>query len=151
MDDIVAKLRARGIKPTRQRLEIARVLFSSAGHLSADRILALVNETRPATSKATVYNTLKLLLARGLIRAVIADPNKVFYDAIRAKHPEIKIVSTAGPQAEGDSFNYAWGRFATDTPAARDRLSSPPDTTSAPAPRRASVAITAWLELALTA
>jgi hypothetical protein len=37
------------------------------------------------------------------------------------------------------------------TPAARARLSSPPDTTSAPAPSRASVAITAWLELALTA
>ena len=81
MDDIGAKLRAGGVKPTRQRLEIARVLFSSVGHLSADRILALVNERRPATSKATVYNTLKLFLARGLIRAVIADPNKVFYDA----------------------------------------------------------------------
>ena len=36
------------------------------------------------------------------------------------------------------------------TPAASARLSSPPDTTSAPAPSLASVAITAWLELALT-
>ena len=94
MDDIVAKLRAGGVKPTRQRLEIARVLFSSAGHLSADRILALVNEARPATSKATVYNTLKLLLARGLIRAVIADPNKVFYDANIAPHHHFYDVHT---------------------------------------------------------
>ena len=37
------------------------------------------------------------------------------------------------------------------TPAASARLSSPPDTTSAPAPSFAKVAITAWLELALTA
>jgi alpha-L-arabinofuranosidase len=42
---------------------------------------------------------------------------KVFYDAIHPKYPDLKLVSTAGPQAEGDSFNYAWGRFATDTPA----------------------------------
>jgi Fur family iron response transcriptional regulator len=94
MDDIVAKLRAGGVKPTRQRLEIARVLFSSSGHLSADRILALVNETRPATSKATVCNTLKLFLARGLIRAVIADPNKVFYDANIAPHHHFYDVHT---------------------------------------------------------
>ena len=86
MDNIVAKLRASGVKPTRQRLDIARVLLTCAGHLSADRILALVNERRPATSKATVYNTLKLFLAQGLIRAVIADPNKVFYDANTSPH-----------------------------------------------------------------
>jgi alpha-L-arabinofuranosidase len=42
---------------------------------------------------------------------------KVFYNAIHPKYPDLKLVSTAGPQAEGDSFNYAWGRFATDTPA----------------------------------
>jgi len=94
MDNIVAKLRAGGVKPTRQRLEIARVLFTCAGHLSADRILALVNERRPATSKATVYNTLKLFLAQGLIRAVIADPNKVFYDANTAPHHHFYDVHT---------------------------------------------------------
>ena len=93
-DEIGAKLRAEGVKPTRQRLEIARVLFSSVGHLSADRILALVNERRPATSKATVYNTLKLFLARGLIRAVIADPNKVFYDANTSPHHHFYDVRT---------------------------------------------------------
>ena len=43
--------------------------------------------------------------------------------------------------------NMIWSR---GTPAASARLSSPPDTTSAPAPSFASVAITAWLELALT-
>ncbi|HEX6963431.1 MAG TPA: alpha-L-arabinofuranosidase C-terminal domain-containing protein [Lacipirellula sp.] len=42
---------------------------------------------------------------------------RVFYRAIHPKYPELKLISTAGPQAEGDSFSYAWGRFATDTPA----------------------------------
>lgn len=84
--DIGALLTRHGIHPTRQRVEIARVLFSSTGHLSADRVLALVNRRRPATSKATVYNTLKLFRDRGLIREVIANPNKVFYDRNTSAH-----------------------------------------------------------------
>ena len=86
MESLETKLRTAGVTPTRQRLEIARVMFSRAGHFSADQILGMVNATRPATSKATVYNTLKLFMARGLIRAVIADPNKVFYDSNIAPH-----------------------------------------------------------------
>lgn len=92
--DICALLRKHGINPTRQRVEIARVLFGGTGHLSADRVLALVNESRPATSKATVYNTLNLFLARGLIREVIADPNKVFYDSNTAAHYHFYDVDT---------------------------------------------------------
>jgi Fur family iron response transcriptional regulator len=84
--DIGALLAELGIHPTRQRMEIARVLFSSTGHLSADRVLALVNRRRPATSKATVYNTLKLFRDHGLIREVIANPNKVFYDRNTSPH-----------------------------------------------------------------
>ena len=86
MTSVEAILRKTGIKPTRQRVDIARVLLSGPGHLSADRILTLVNQGTPATSKATVYNTLKLFVARGLIRAVIADPNKVFYDSNTSPH-----------------------------------------------------------------
>jgi Fur family iron response transcriptional regulator len=84
--DIDALLTEHGVHPTRQRIEIARVIFSSTGHLAADRVLALVNRRRPATSKATVYNTLKLFRDRGLIREVIANPNKVFYDRNTSPH-----------------------------------------------------------------
>jgi Fur family iron response transcriptional regulator len=77
---VVAMLARHGVTPTRQRVEIARALFASPRHLSADQVLALVNERRPATSKATVYNTLNLFRDRGLIREVTANPNKVFYD-----------------------------------------------------------------------
>jgi len=94
MEHIEAMLRDAGVKLTRQRLEIARVLFSGPGHLSADKILALVNAGQSATSKATVYNTLKILLARGLIRAVIADPNKVFYDRNTSVHHHFYDVRT---------------------------------------------------------
>ena len=86
VDDVAGLLAEYGIQPTRQRMEIARVLFANPGHLSADRVLALVNRRRPATSKATVYNTLNLFRDRGLIREVIANPNKVFYDPNTTPH-----------------------------------------------------------------
>jgi len=79
-------LRARGIMPTHQRIEIAYAIFSRGKHLSADRILALVNDRAAETSKATVYNTLKLFLDKKLVREVIVDPSKVFYDPNTEPH-----------------------------------------------------------------
>jgi len=79
-------LRRHGINPTHQRVEIAHVLFERRVHLSADQILALVNTRHAETSKATVYNTLKLFLDRKLIRELIVDPSKVFYDPNTSPH-----------------------------------------------------------------
>jgi Fur family iron response transcriptional regulator len=79
-DNLADKLRAHGINPTHQRIEIAFALFSRHEHLSADQVMAIVNERHSETSKATVYNTLNLFLEKLLIREVIVDPNKVFYD-----------------------------------------------------------------------
>ena len=80
------KLRLHGINPTRQRIEIAHALFSRCEHLSADQILAIVNERHSESSKATVYNSLNLFLEKKLIREVIVDPNKVFYDHNTSPH-----------------------------------------------------------------
>lgn len=86
-------LREKGITPTHQRLEIARVLLARKQHLSADEILAMVNRHHAETSKATVYNTLKLFLDKGLIREVIVDPTRVFYDSNTAPHHHLFDVS----------------------------------------------------------
>ena len=48
--------------------------------------MAIVNERHSETSKATVYNTLNLFLEKLLIREVIVDPNKVFYDPNTEPH-----------------------------------------------------------------
>jgi Fur family iron response transcriptional regulator len=77
---IVDRLREFGINPTHQRIEIAYALFSRQEHLSADQIMAVVNTKHSETSKATVYNTLNLFVEKKLIREVIVDPSKVFYD-----------------------------------------------------------------------
>src|SRR4029079_1058469 len=85
-DNLAENLRAHGINPTHQRIEIAHALFSRCEHLSADQIMAIVNERHSETSKATVYNTLNLFLEKKLIREVIVDPNKVFYDPNTTAH-----------------------------------------------------------------
>lgn len=85
-DNLADKLRAHGINPTHQRIEIAYALFSRHEHLSADQVMAIVNERHSETSKATVYNTLNLFLEKMLIREVIVDPNKVFYDPNTEPH-----------------------------------------------------------------
>ncbi len=81
-------LRARGINPTMQRVEIARVLLGRREHLSAEDVFNLVNadERGVQVSKATVYNSLGLFAAKGLVREVIADPERVFYDSNTAPH-----------------------------------------------------------------
>jgi Fur family iron response transcriptional regulator len=79
-------LRSNGISPTHQRLEIARALLARHQHMSADDILAAVNHRHAETSKATVYNTLKLFLEKGLIREVIVDRSKIFYDSNTTLH-----------------------------------------------------------------
>ena len=85
-DTVVQLLRRHDINPTHQRIEIAYALFSRGAHLSADQILAIVNDRHSETSKATVYNTLNLFREKKLIREVIVDPNKVFYDPNTEPH-----------------------------------------------------------------
>jgi Fur family iron response transcriptional regulator len=102
-------LRAHDITPTHQRMEIAQVLFEKRWHPSADQILAAVNIRYAETSKATVYNTLKLFLERRLVRELIVDPNKVFYDSNTDEHHhfydiesgEITDIESAGIRIDG--------------------------------------------------
>jgi Fur family iron response transcriptional regulator len=94
LDQITAKLRMHGIVPTSQRIEIAQVLFSRCEHLAAEDVYALVNSESARVSKATVYNTLGLFAERGLIREVIADPARVFYDPNTAPHHHFYDTST---------------------------------------------------------
>jgi len=79
--DVVAMFREAGITPTHQRVKIGEVLFSCAQHLSADQVLDAVNQGNEEVSKATVYNTLGLFAEHALVREVIVDPSKVFYDS----------------------------------------------------------------------
>ncbi len=93
-DAIVELLRSRGIAPTRQRTEIARVLFERREHLSADQILERVNKRHAEASKATVYNTLKLFMSKRLVRELVVDPTKIVYDPNTVPHHHLYDVLT---------------------------------------------------------
>jgi Fur family iron response transcriptional regulator len=93
-DNLAEVLCRFGINPTHQRIEIAHALFSRCEHLSADQVLAIVNERHPATSRATVYNTLNLFVEKKLIREVIVDPSRVFYDANTQPHYHVYDVES---------------------------------------------------------
>jgi Fur family iron response transcriptional regulator len=93
-DNLAEVLRRHGINPTHQRIEIAYALFARGEHLSADQLLAIVNNRHSETSKATVYNTLNLFLEKKLIREVIVDPHKVFYDPNTDAHHHIYNLDT---------------------------------------------------------
>jgi Fur family iron response transcriptional regulator len=84
--DIVSLLRKHGIQPTSQRILITRLMLERHTHLSAEEVFRLVNASDKQVSKATVYNTLGLLTEKGVIREVIADPNRVFYDPNTSPH-----------------------------------------------------------------
>jgi Fur family iron response transcriptional regulator len=108
-ESVAEMLRRHGITPTHQRIEIALVLFEKRWHPSAEQILAAVNVRYAETSKATVYNTLKLFLDKGLVRELIVDPNKVFYDSNTSVHHhfydvvsgQITDISAAGVHIDG--------------------------------------------------
>jgi Fur family iron response transcriptional regulator len=83
---VMKLLNEHGITPTQQRVEIGMVLLAKDQHMSADQVLETVNAEGSIASKATVYNTLGLFARKNLIREVIVDSTKVFYDSNTRPH-----------------------------------------------------------------
>ena len=83
-----------GILPTPQRLEIAGILLERPQHLSADQIIERLRFKNSAVSKATVYNTLKLFSEFGLVKEVMVDPVRKFYDSTTHPHHHFYNVDT---------------------------------------------------------
>ena len=87
--EIVKLLQQHDVTPTRQRIEIAGYLFQRPQHLSAEDILEGVNADSNRVSRATVYNTMGLFTDKGLVREVLIDRERVFYDTNRADHHHV--------------------------------------------------------------
>lgn len=83
---VIVRLQAHGIYPTQQRIEVAEIMLSRDQHLSADQVMQMVNRGPVSVSKATIYNTLGLFANKGLLREVIVDPSRVFYDSNTSHH-----------------------------------------------------------------
>ena len=92
--DVIERLKHAGVTPTQQRVEIAQILFRQPQHMSAEQVLSVVNASSSVVSKATVYNTLGLFAEKGLVREVIVDPAKIFYDSNVSEHHHFFNVDT---------------------------------------------------------
>lgn len=85
--NIELKIRAVGLKPTRQRIGLARLLFSGcARHVTADELFAEASESGVPVSLATVYNTLRQFVDVGLLREVLAGPERTYFDTDVSHH-----------------------------------------------------------------
>lgn len=80
-DAVAGRLSACGIRVTSQRLRIASILLGSPQHLSAEQIAAALQHEGARVSKATVYNTLNLFAAHGLIRQLVVDGDCTWFDS----------------------------------------------------------------------
>ena len=93
-DQVSALLERHGILPTQQRIDITHLLFQRAQHLAAEQVLAQVNADYGHVSKATVYNTLGLFVRRGLVREVLIEPGRTFYDSNTRDHHHLYNVDS---------------------------------------------------------
>lgn len=84
--DIAKILRDYNINPTAQRIEIAHFLLQMPQHLCAEEVLASLNKEYEQVSQATIYNNLRLFVARGLIRELAIGSDRVYYDSNTSAH-----------------------------------------------------------------
>lgn len=119
--DVVERLRAAGLRPTRQRLALLRLLTDQGfKHWTAEHVLQQAKAARIRVSLATVYNTLNQFTAAGLLREVVVDAGRSYFDTNISAHHHF--------------FDERTGALA-DIPGDRVRVSDLP-----PAPEGAEIA-----------
>jgi Fur family iron response transcriptional regulator len=82
-----AKLREAALRPTRQRVSLASLLFVSGDrHVTVEHLFNEARALRMPLSRATVYNTLHQFVAAGLLREIALYGSKVWYDTKTGSH-----------------------------------------------------------------
>jgi len=77
---IEMKLREAGVRPTRQRRELAGLLFGNGNrHVTAEMLHAEAVSNHMQVSLATVYNTLNQFAGAGLLREVAVEGSKTYF------------------------------------------------------------------------
>ena len=90
----ISKLRSAGLRPTRQRIAIAQVLFAGGDrHVTAESLHAEVSQTPTTVSLATIYNTLNQFTEAGLLREVAIEGHKSYFDTNTSSHHHYYIES----------------------------------------------------------
>jgi len=84
---LTAVLRMAGLRPTKQRVSLAQLLFTgSHRHISAEMLHLEAKNSNINVSLATVYNTLNQFSQAGLVREISVDATKSYYDTNTSDH-----------------------------------------------------------------
>lgn len=85
-EKLIQRLIGHGVRPTAQRLRIASLLLGKPQHLSAEQVLSGLRSQGMRVSKATIYNTLNLFAASGLIRQLSVGDDRCWFDSNTESH-----------------------------------------------------------------
>ncbi|MEX2008900.1 MAG: iron response transcriptional regulator IrrA, partial [Dongiaceae bacterium] len=81
------RLKAAGLRPTRQRLALARLLFDRGDrHVSAEQLHDEAIGAKVPVSLATVYNTLHQFTSIGMLREVVVEAGRSYFDTNTSDH-----------------------------------------------------------------
>lgn len=88
------RLRGAGLRPTRQRVELGGLLFCSGDrHMTAESLQAEAVASGVKVSLATVYNTLHQFTQAGLLRQVVVDAARTYFDTNTGDHQHFFVES----------------------------------------------------------
>jgi Fur family iron response transcriptional regulator len=84
---VLGRLKASGLRPTRQRLALARLLLEKGPrHVTAEDLFHEARTGGIAISLATIYNTLHQFTSAGLLREVVVDMGQSYFDTNTSHH-----------------------------------------------------------------
>ena len=84
---IISKLRDAGLRPTRQRIALAEMMFrGNDRHVSAELLHKEATSARVSVSLATVYNTLHQFTQAGLLREIAVEAGRSYFDTNTTDH-----------------------------------------------------------------
>ena len=85
---VFERLRAAGLRPTRQRVTLGNLIFGAGDrHLSAEELHEEAHKAGEPVALATVYNTLRAFCDAGLLNEVVVDGSKSYFDTRMDDHP----------------------------------------------------------------
>lgn len=86
--ELISRLKAAGLRPTRQRLALGRLLFGDGAprHVTAEQLHGEAKSADVKVSLATVYNTLHQFTSAGLLREVVVEPGRSYFDTNVDEH-----------------------------------------------------------------
>lgn len=87
MSTAIERLQKAGLRPTRQRLALAKILFGSGDrHVTAEQLHAEAVAAKVPVSLATVYNTLNQFTQAGLMREISIASERTYFDTKTSNH-----------------------------------------------------------------